>query len=85
VVPLPEPACLFFSEFIPNPGTAVYARDDIPETFAYAVAKAIDEHRDLLKWANLPFSYDPGTVADGAGLPLHPGAARYYRERGYLT
>jgi TRAP-type uncharacterized transport system substrate-binding protein len=65
-------------------GTAIYARDDVPETFAYAVAKAVDEHHDLLKWANMPFSYDPNTVGDGAGLPLHPGAARYYRERGYV-
>jgi TRAP-type uncharacterized transport system substrate-binding protein len=23
-------------------------------------------------------------VADGGGVPLHPGAERYYRERGYL-
>ena len=65
-------------------GTAIYARDDVPDVFAYAVAKAVDEHHDLLKWANMPFSYDPNTVGDGAGLPLHPGAARYYRERGYL-
>jgi TRAP-type uncharacterized transport system substrate-binding protein len=65
-------------------GTAVYARDDVPEAFAYDVAKAIDEHHDLLKWAIMPFSYDPKTVADGAGVPLHPGAARYYRERGYV-
>jgi hypothetical protein len=26
----------------------------------------------------------PLTVAYGEGVPLHPGAARYYRERGYL-
>jgi uncharacterized protein len=65
-------------------GTAIYARDDVPDTFAYAVAKGVDEHHDLLKWANMPFSYDPKTVGDGAGLPLHPGAARYYRERGYM-
>jgi TRAP-type uncharacterized transport system substrate-binding protein len=65
-------------------GTAIYARDDVPEAFAYDVAKAVDEHHDLLKWADMPFSYDPNTVADGAGVPLHPGAARYYRERRYL-
>jgi TRAP-type uncharacterized transport system substrate-binding protein len=65
-------------------GTAIYARDDTPEAFVYAVAKAVDEHHDLLKWANMPFSYDPNTVGDGAGLPLHSGAARYYRERGYV-
>jgi uncharacterized protein len=65
-------------------GTAIYSRDDVPEQFAYEVAKAVDEHHDLLKWALMPFSFDPVTVANGAGVPLHPGAARYYRERGYL-
>ena len=65
-------------------GTAVYSREDVPDGFAYAVAKAVDEHRDLLKWAVMPFSFDSRTVADGAGVPVHPGAAKYYRERGYL-
>ena len=65
-------------------GEAVYGRDDLPDQFAYDVAKALDEHHGLLKWAVVPFSYDPATVADGGRVPLHPGAARYYRERGYL-
>ncbi len=64
-------------------GIAIYARDDAPEQFAYDVAKAIDEHHDLLKWAIMHFTLDPNTVADGAGLPVHAGAARYWRERGY--
>lgn len=65
-------------------GTVVYGRDDLPDQFVYDVAKAIDEHHGLLKWAIMPFSYDPATVAEDDGVPLHPGAARYYRERGYL-
>jgi uncharacterized protein len=65
-------------------GEAVYGRDDLPASFAYDVAKALDEQHGLLKWAVVPFSYDPATVADGGGVPLHPGAERYYRERGYL-
>ena len=65
-------------------GTAVYSRDDVPDAFTYTVARAIDDHHNLLKWAVMPFSYDPNTVADGAGVPVHPGAARYYKERGYL-
>jgi TRAP-type uncharacterized transport system substrate-binding protein len=65
-------------------GEAVYGRDDLPQQFAYDVAKALDEQHGLLKWAVVPFSYDPATVADGGGVPLHPGAERYYRERGYL-
>jgi TRAP transporter TAXI family solute receptor len=65
-------------------GEAVYGRDDLPPEFAYDVAKGLDEQHGLLKWAVVPFSYDPATVADGGGVPLHPGAERYYRERGYL-
>jgi TRAP-type uncharacterized transport system substrate-binding protein len=65
-------------------GTEVYGRDDLPDAFVYDVAKALDEKRDLIRWTNQPFSYDPNTVADGSGAPLHPGAAKYYRERGYL-
>jgi TRAP-type uncharacterized transport system substrate-binding protein len=33
----------------------------------------------------MAFSYDPDVVASDVGIPIHPGAARYYREAGYLT
>jgi TRAP-type uncharacterized transport system substrate-binding protein len=62
----------------------VYSRDDLPADFAYTLAKALDERRDLLRWVHMPLSYDPRTVADLAPVPLHPGAERYYREAGYL-
>jgi uncharacterized protein len=65
-------------------GHAVFARDDMPEQAAYDAAKAIDEHRDALEWYIRPYSYDSRTVWDNFGVPLHPGAARYYREMGYL-
>jgi uncharacterized protein len=64
-------------------GIDVYGRDDLPEGFVYDVAKSLDERRDLIRWTNQPFSYDPMTVADGRGVPLHPGAIEYYRARGY--
>lgn len=28
--------------------------------------------------------YDPQTVADSNVIPMHPGAMKYYRERGYV-
>jgi len=65
-------------------GTAVYGRDDLPDQFVYDVAKALDEQHGLIKWTSQPFSYDPATVWNGQGVPLHPAAARYYRERGYM-
>jgi uncharacterized protein len=67
-------------------GTVVYGRDDMPDEFAYTVAKAIDEHQELLQWANgaMNFSYNPRTVWKAYGMPLAPGAAKYYKERGYM-
>jgi len=69
---------------IANSGQLVYGRDDMPEQFAYDVAKALDEHKHLLRWKVLPFSYDNRTVWKNFDMPLHPGAARYYREVGYM-
>jgi TRAP-type uncharacterized transport system substrate-binding protein len=66
-------------------GTAVYGRADMPASFAYLVAKALDEQQDLFEWSMQRFNYDRYRVAKVGDVPLHPGAARYYRERGYLS
>jgi TRAP transporter TAXI family solute receptor len=65
-------------------GNAIYGRTDMPDAFAYTAARALDEHRDLFLWALEAYSYDPKTVWKAYGVPLHPGAARYYREKGYM-
>ena len=56
----------------------------MPDDFAYLVAKAMDEQQQLLQWRHLNFSYNVHTVWNGFGVPLHPGAARYYKEKGYM-
>jgi TRAP-type uncharacterized transport system substrate-binding protein len=65
-------------------GQVVFCRDDAPESFSYDIAKALDQHKDVLKWYVLPFSYNNATVANVPDVPLAPGAARYYREVGYI-
>ncbi len=67
-------------------GVVIYGRTDMPDDFAYTLAKAVDEHQDLLQWANssLNFSYNWHTVWKAYGVPLHSGAARYYKEKGYM-
>jgi len=65
-------------------GTVVYTTDAVPDEFAYAVAKALDEQQQLLQWSQLNFSYNIHNVWQAFEVPLHPGAERYYRERGYL-
>jgi TRAP transporter TAXI family solute receptor len=65
-------------------GTVIYCRADTPDGFAYVVAKAMDEQQQLLQWSHLNFSYNVHTVWNGFEVPLHPGAARYYKEKGYM-
>ena len=65
-------------------GEVIFARDNMPDDVAYAIAKAVDRERGQLKWFARPYSLDPRTVGEGHGVPLHPGAERYYREMGYL-
>ena len=65
-------------------GTVIYGRADMRDDFAYTVARAMDEQQHLLQWRHLPFSYNVHTVWNGHEVPLHPGAARYYSEKGYM-
>jgi len=65
-------------------GEAIFARDDTPDQAAYDLAKAIDGHHGALKWFIRVYTYDPKTVWNNFGVPLHPGAEKYYREIGYL-
>ena len=65
-------------------GTAIYGRADMPDDFAYVLAKAMDEQQELLQWKHLNFSYNVHNVWKAYEVPLHPGAERYYKERGYM-
>ncbi|WP_129141983.1 TAXI family TRAP transporter solute-binding subunit [Modicisalibacter coralii] len=65
-------------------GVAVHARPGLDEATAYRIVKAVMENPEpqanafsAVKGADMPrMTLDVGTV------PLHPGAARYYREQG---
>jgi uncharacterized protein len=67
-----------------RPNHVIYVRDEAPDEFAYAVAKALDEHRELFQVQLEPWYYDPRTVASSKTIPMHPGAVKYYRELGYV-
>jgi len=69
-------------------GWPMVVHKDMPEEVAYALCEAIEARKDLMPTDN----YKPLDIAqlcaddDEApqGVPLHPGAVRFYRERGYL-
>ena len=62
----------------------IYVRDDAPDSFAYAVAKALDQHQELFRLFGDPWYYDTRSVAVSRTVPMAAGALKYYRERGYI-
>jgi TRAP transporter TAXI family solute receptor len=70
---------------------ATVVRDDMPEDVAYEITSVMVEERAELEARfrhipaqHSPLSYpiDPRAMTRDIGLPLHPGALRYYREHG---
>ena len=58
-------------------------RADVSEDTVYAMTKAMFENLEVL-WAasSAAESVSLDIALNGLPLPLHPGAARYYREQG---
>jgi len=69
-------------------GWPMIVRADMPDDVAYALCETIEKQKDMMPTDN----YKPLDVAQLCAndeespydVPLHPGAARFYRERGYL-
>jgi TRAP transporter TAXI family solute receptor len=65
-------------------GRVIYTSAQLDEELAYITAKSLDEHYEYFLEAYMPFCYNPFRACRDTGAPLHPGAERYYRSRGYL-
>lgn len=59
---------------------------DVSEALVYTATKAVFEHLDELKRMHPAFgTLDPAKmISEGLTAPLHAGAERYYRERGWM-
>ena len=92
-----RPACMTKTEFpgireevqtLDFSGWPMIVHADMRDDVAYALCETMEKRKDLIPTDN----YKPLDIAqlcaddDEApqGVPLHPGAARFYRERGYL-
>jgi TRAP transporter TAXI family solute receptor len=67
--------------------TVVITNKDLPEPIAYTVTKTVVENKDALVRAHGGLAaFDPPTAWQPAkvGIPLHPGAERLYREKGWM-
>ena len=68
-------------------GTNLIVHKDLPDSVAYAITKAIVEHRDQLvadHKAMAGFVARDAWRPENVGIPLHPGAVKYYKERGWM-
>jgi TRAP transporter TAXI family solute receptor len=58
---------------------------DVPEIVAYTILKTIgDNIAEVHKINNKNRTFDPKTGWANVAVPLHPGAERYYKEKGYM-
>ena len=61
------------------------ARDDLDETTVYNITKALFENKDELGKAHAKgVELDINEAVKGVSVPLHPGAKKYYVEKGIL-
>jgi TRAP transporter TAXI family solute receptor len=67
--------------------TVLITNKELPEPVAYTVTKAVLENKDALVRGHAGLAeFDPKTAwqPEKVGIPLHPGAERAYREKGWL-
>lgn len=63
----------------------VVAHKDLPEGLVYLAVKAVyDNHERLVRAHPAGLETIPANISRDTFLPLHPGAARYYRELGVV-
>jgi hypothetical protein len=65
--------------------THLIARCDLPENVVYGMTKAMaDNVADLVAITKAMAGLTPKVMAADIGVPLHPGAAKFYKEQGAL-
>lgn len=74
---------------VPSVGfvASYYAHKDLDEDTAYTLAKVINENKDALVQGHSSVSdFDPAKAGNEEmlGVPLHPGAEKYYKEAGLI-
>ncbi|PVH72194.1 hypothetical protein DL98DRAFT_611635 [Cadophora sp. DSE1049] len=81
-----ELSALEFNDFL------LFCRDDLPDDVAYLLTWCLVETKSMIESqyyhidpnkTPLGYPFDPVKMAQ-TSLPLHPGARRYYEEKGYL-
>ncbi len=67
-------------------GATFVSSADVPEEVVYVVVKAVFENMDGFKKLHPAFAHlkEEEMIKDGLSAPLHDGAIKYYKERGWM-
>jgi TRAP transporter TAXI family solute receptor len=66
-------------------GTTITVSSAMPNDLAYTITKTLNDNVDRVRKIHGSLSdYEPSKGYLYLGVPLHPGAERYYREKGWL-
>lgn len=62
----------------------IFTTVDLADELVYAMVRVIDENQPYLETVHVGFKgWDPSTMSRNGGVPTHPGALRYFREKGW--
>jgi TRAP-type uncharacterized transport system substrate-binding protein len=68
-------------------GWPLYTRESLPEEQAYLICAALKEREEFIPWDERDYTglaqLGQDTEATPLDVPLHPGAARWFREQGF--
>jgi len=69
-----------------GPKAAIVTSDKLGDDVAYAVVKAIFENFEDFKKLHPAFGSltEKAMISEGLAAPLHPGAVKYYKEKGWM-
>ncbi|MEO1492413.1 MAG: TAXI family TRAP transporter solute-binding subunit [Pseudomonadota bacterium] len=67
-------------------GATFVSSVDVPEDVVYTVVKAVFENFEQFKGLHPAFNHlkPEEMIKDGLSAPLHPGAVKYYKEKGWM-
>ena len=67
-------------------GATFVTAADVPDNVVYTVVKAVFENFDQFKKLHPAFNQLKAKemIKDGLSAPLHPGAVKYYKEKGWM-
>ena len=67
-------------------GATFVSSADVPDEVVYVVVKAVFENFADFKKLHPAFANlnEKEMISDSLSAPLHPGAAKYYKERGWM-